>query len=151
MSKYRNLFFFIFASAMIGGCSVFGTNQVGDTPPQVRVKAIKSGTHTKEDVTRLLGSPTSITLFEKESWLYIQSKEQTRVFLPAKEIERNIVQVTFNDKGVVTKVKELSLADGHDISIDETVTPVSGKNLSVIDELIGNFGRFPANKSNGRQ
>ena len=89
-------------------------------------------------------------MFEKESWLYIESKEQNRIFLPAKEIDRKIVKITFNADGTVSKVKELSLENGRDIAIDSTVTPISGKDLSVIDEFIGNFGRFPASKSNNR-
>ncbi len=151
MSKYRNLFFYILMVAGLSGCAWLGTNQIGDVPADVRVNAIKSGKHTKEDVTRLLGSPTSITLFEKESWLYIESKEQNRAFLPAKEIERKVIQVTFNADGTVTQVKQLTLADGQKVAIDDTTTPVSGKDLSVIDELIGNFGRFPANNAKGNR
>ncbi|MBP5534536.1 MAG: outer membrane protein assembly factor BamE [Alphaproteobacteria bacterium] len=147
MSKCRSFFFCILMVIALACCS---TNQVGDVPSDVRVHAIKAGKHTKEDVTRLLGSPTSITLFEKESWLYIESKEQNRVFLPAKEIERKIVKITFNADGTVSKIKELSKDDGRDIAIDNTVTPIAGKDLSIIDEFIGNFGRFPASKGNGR-
>lgn len=148
MSKYISFFFYILMVATLACCR---TNQVGDVPPDMRVHAIKAGKHTKEDVVRLLGSPTSITLFEKESWLYIESKELDRIFLPAKEIDRKIVKVTFNNNGVVSRVKELSLEDGHDdVSIDKNETQISGKKLSIIDEFIGNFGRFPASKGNGR-
>ena len=147
MSKCRSFFFCILMIAVLIGCT---TNPVGDVPSDVRVHAIKAGRHTKEDVSRLLGSPTSITLFEKESWLYIESKEQNRIFLPAKEVERKVVKITFDANGTVSKIKELTLDDGQKIAIDETITPVRGKNLSVIDELIGNFGRFPANKRSGR-
>lgn len=146
MSKFFNIFLILILSA----CSWLGTEQVGDIPEPTRINALKVGRHTKEDVARLLGSPTSITLFEKESWLYIESKEQKRVFFPAKEIERKVVQVTFSGKGMVEKVNQLSLDDGQQITIDDTKTPVSGKDLSVIDELIGNFGRFPANNRSGR-
>lgn len=146
MSKFFNIFLILTLSA----CSWLGTNQVGDVPETVRINAIKVGKHSKEDVTRLLGSPTSITLFEKESWLYIESKEQKRVFFQPKEIERKVVQVTFNSNGNVEKIKQLSLNDGKKVAIDKTTTPVSGKDLSVIDELIGNFGRFPANNKSGR-
>ena len=147
MSKYISFFFCILMVATLTCCR---TNQVGDVPADVRIHAIKAGKHTKEDVTRLLGSPTSITLFEKESWLYIESKEENLVFLPAKEVERKVVKITFNANGVVSKVKELSLEDGQNVSIDKTATPISGKDLSIIDEFIGNFGRFPATKGNGR-
>ena len=146
MSKFFNIFLILTLSA----CSWLGTNQVGDVPETTRINAIKVGKHSKEDVARLLGSPTSITLFEKESWLYIESKEQKRVFFQPKEIERKVIQVTFNSNGNVEKVKQLSLEDGKKVAIDETKTPVLGKDLSVIDELIGNFGRFPANNKSGR-
>ena len=146
MSKLFNIFLILTLTA----CSWLGTNQVGDIPEDVRINAIKVGKHNKEDVIRLLGSATSITLFEKESWLYIESKEQKRVFLPAKEIERKVVQITFNSENIVEKVKTLSLDDGQKIALDKTITPVEGKDLSVLDELIGNFGRFPANKRTER-
>lgn len=147
MSKYISFFFCILMVATLTCCR---TNQVGDVPPEIRVHAIKAGKHTKDDVTRLLGSPTSITLFEKESWLYIESKELDRIFLPAKEIDRKIIKITFNNNGVVSKIKELSLDDGHQVAIDKNATQISGKDLSIIDEFIGNFGRFPASKGNGR-
>ncbi len=131
---------------MTASCTWMGAEQVGDAPAEVRINAIKPSKHTKEDVNRLLGSPTSITLFEKESWLYIESKEQNRLFLPQEEIERQVIQITFNPQGTVEKVNKLSLKDGQTIACDETITPVTGKDLSVFDELIGNFGRFPANK-----
>ena len=124
--------------------------QVGDTPSEIRLHAIKPGKHTKEDVTRLIGSPTSITLFEKESWLYIASKEQQRAFLPAKEIERNVDVITFNQDGVVEKIQELTLADGIDVPYDTDKTKTYGKDLSVWEEMIGNFGRFPANRGQDR-
>ena len=147
MGKYRSFFFCILMGLALVGCT---TNLVGDNPSDIRVHAIKAGKHTKEDVTRLLGSPTSITLFEKESWLYIESKEERFVFFPPTETERKIVKITFKPDGTVSKIKELSLADGKKVAIDTTETPIAGKDLSIIDEFIGNFGRFPANKGNGR-
>ena len=146
MSKFFNIFLILGLCA----CSLMGTNQIGDIPDKARIQAIKADKHSKEDVIRLLGSPSSITLFEKESWLYIDSKEKNRVFLGPKEIERNVVKITFKNDGLVEKVTQLSLEDGQKIEPDKTVTPVSGKDLSVIDELIGNFGRFPANRKNER-
>ena len=148
MSKCRSFFFCILMIFALVGCN---TNQVGDNPADIRVHAIKAGKHTKEDVVRLLGSPTSITLFEKESWLYIESKEESFIFFPPKETERRIVKITFNADGVVSKIKELTLADGKDVAIDETATPISGKDLSIADEFIGNFGRFPASTKGGNR
>lgn len=146
MSKYRSLFLGLF---LITGCSLLGTERVGDAPETLRVNAIKAGTHTKDDVARLLGTPTSITLFEKESWLYIESEEQNRLFLPQQEIDREVIQITFKKNDVVERVKKWTLEDGKDIAFDSEATPVVGKDLSVIDEIVGNFGKFPANNRGG--
>ena len=148
MSKYRSLFFGLF---LITSCSLLGTERVGDAPETLRANAIKAGTHTKDDVARLLGTPTSITLFEKESWLYIESEEQNRLFLPQQEIDREVIQITFKKNGVVERVKKWTLEDGKDIAFDSDTTPVVGKDLSVIDEMVGNFGKFPANHKSGNR
>ena len=149
MSKHRTVFFLLL-SILIAGCSLMGTNRVGDAPEEVRVNAIKPKKHSKEDVARLLGSPTSITLFEKESWLYIESVEQKRLFLLPKEIERNVIQVTFNKDNLVESVHKYKMEDGKKIAYDKDATPVEGKDLSVVDELVGNFGRFASSNKGGQ-
>ena len=60
--------------------------------------------------------------------------------------------ILINKSNVVIVEKSYELAENiqEKVAIDETTTPVSGKDLSVIDELIGNFGRFPANNKSGR-
>ena len=39
------------------------------------------------------------------------------------------------------------LADAVDVPYDSSATPSYGKDLSVWEELVGNFGRFPANSN----
>ena len=117
-------------------------NIVGDIPEETRMKAIKPEKHTKEDVVRLLGSPANITLFGEESWIWVQSKEQMRAILPPKETERNVLVVTFKPNETVKRVSKLSLKDGVDLVYDTEETPSYGKDLSIFEEMLGNFGRF---------
>lgn len=143
MSKLRFCFFiFLF---FVVGCRNY--TQTGDIPAETRIKAVKVGQHNKEDVTRLLGSPTSISLFEKESWIYIASKESRLAFMPEKEYDRQILVVTFKPDSSVESIKRYTLADAIDVPYDSDETPSYGKDLSVWEELIGNFGRFPSNSS----
>ena len=135
---------------LLAGCSWLPVNEVGHVPlTEDRVK-IRVGKSNKEDVTRLIGSPATISLFEKESWIYIASKEQTRGFLPPKEIDRQIFVVTFNKRDIVEATRFYTLDDGNDIVPDSDTTKTYGKDLSSMEELLGNFGRFPANKGNER-
>ena len=73
------------------------------------------------------------------------------MFLHQQEIDREVIQITFKKNGVVERVKKWTLEDGKDIAFDSDTTPVVGKDLSVIDEMVGNFGKFPANHKGGNR
>lgn len=147
MSKLR--FCFLFFLFLTMGCRNY--TQTGDIPSDTRINAVKIGKHKKEDVSRLLGSPTSISLFEKESWIYIASKESRLAFMPEKEYDRQVLVVTFKPDSSVESLKRYTLADAVDVPYDSAKTPSYGKDLSVWEEMIGNFGRFPSNSSQGSE
>ena len=146
MSKIHLLFLLFLFS--VSACSL-PIEQIGDAPAEVRLSAVKVGKHAKEDVERLIGTPSTISLFEEESWIYVESKERRRAFLESVEFEREVDVVTFDKKGVVKSVKKYDLEDGIDVAFDEEMTETYGKDLNVFEEIAGNFGRFPANS--GRQ
>lgn len=137
---------FCFLMILLKGCSLLPVNVVGDMPDETRIKAIKPAKHTKSDVVRLLGTPANITLFEEESWVWVQSKEQMRAILPPKEKERNVLIISFKPDESVKRVSKLALKDAVEVAYDTDETPSYGKDLSVFDEVLGNFGRFSAPK-----
>ena len=138
----RCLFFLL----LLSGCSLLPVNEIGHVPAVEERTAIRVGKTTKQEVIQTLGSPATISLFEKESWIYIASKEQTRGFLAPQEIDRQVFVVTFNSRDVVEAIRFYTLQDGNTLVPDATTTKTYGKDLSSVDELLGNFGRFPANK-----
>ena len=131
-------------------CSWLPVNDIGHVPSIEERTAIQAGKTTKEDVRRNIGSPATISLFEKESWIYIASKEQTRGFLSPKEIERQVFVITFNARDVVESTRFYTLDEGNELTPDSATTKTYGKDLSSMEELLGNFGRFPANKGSER-
>lgn len=140
----------LFLLLLLAGCSWLPVNDVGHVPPAEERQAIRVGKTTKQEVVNTIGSPATISLFEKESWIYIASKEQTRGFLEPKEIDRQVFVITFNAHDVVEATRFYTLQDGNDLVPDKTTTKTYGKDLSSVEELLGNFGRFPANKGTGR-
>ena len=137
---------FCFLMLLLTGCGLLPVNVVGDVPPAERVQAIKPGQHTKADVLRLLGSPGNATLFEEESWIWAESKEQMRAFLPPEEFERQVLVISFKPDDTVKRVTRLNLSDAVEVAYDSEETPSYGKDLSVFEEMLGNFGRFAASK-----
>ncbi len=134
----------LFLLFLLTACSLPVRN-VGDMPSDSSIALIKKRMN-KNEVYELLGSPAGKTLFEKESWIYMQSQYQTRAFLSQKEISRDILVISF-DGEQVSGIKRYTLSDAVSIDFDDAETQAKGKDLGIIDELIGNFGRFAGNPS----
>lgn len=113
----------------------------GNAPTPDRLAQIKPGL-TKPDVLALLGSPSETATFGDDSWYYISSRIVTVAVFAPKEIERGVVVITFNREGEVQGVRQLDLDDGKQVAINGTTTPTAGREMGVIEQLVGNVGRF---------
>ncbi|MTJ80772.1 MAG: outer membrane protein assembly factor BamE [Telmatospirillum sp.] len=114
----------------------------GNQPSPERLAEIKPGRFTKQDVTALLGTPASTSVFGDERWYYISSKIETIAFLKPEELERQVVVIDFDRTGTVTDIRKMTLADGKDVSMVSRETPSAGRDLTVLEQLLGNIGKF---------
>lgn len=114
----------------------------GFVPDDESLSKIQIGLQSKRDVGDLLGTPSSVSAFGDETWLYISRKTRTVAFLEPKIVEQQVVAIVYDDKGVVSDVRKLELADGKVLRHVARVTPSPGKELSFIEQLIGNVGKF---------
>lgn len=133
---------FIFGLFLLPACSL-PIDQIGDVPSVEKITLIQMGMH-KDEVQRLWGSPAHITLFKEEGWIYVASKEQRRGFLPPNELERKVIAVTFDDAQKVKSVRQFALNDAVLLPYDSEIVESKGKELSIWEEMVGNFGRFPS-------
>jgi len=106
------------------------------------IAAIIPNKTTKDQVERSLGSPSSINMFGKETWLYIGETTETVAFLEHEVNERSVLLISFDDKGVVTEVEAHGLEASREVEPVERTTPTVGKDLTVIEQLMGNLNRF---------
>ena len=124
----------------LGACETY---QSGDLPAPSRLGIIKTGTHTKDQVLRILGTP----VYEEpqENFImYAKIRKKSRAFLEPKEFERDIYVFYFDENNVVNGQKHLTLADANQVSFDSAMTPTQHKELSITEQLIQNFGRYDA-------
>ncbi|MBQ3034814.1 MAG: outer membrane protein assembly factor BamE [Alphaproteobacteria bacterium] len=120
------------------------TYQSGDLPSQKRLNMITPG-YPQEKVIDLLGSPIFENKIGNESfYIYFKTKKENRAFFHPQEIERDIYVISFNKNKTVKSIEHLTLEDGNDIVFDEAYTKVTGKELSVMEQLVKNFGRYDA-------
>jgi outer membrane protein assembly factor BamE (lipoprotein component of BamABCDE complex) len=91
----------------------------------------------RTEVEGILGSPstTASVNFDGDSSYYITSTTQTRSFLKPKELSREVIAVRYNREGQVDSFAEYGLADGRIINVNERQSPVTGKELSILQDL----------------
>jgi len=130
--------------AVLGACTarVSERGYVFDERDLVRLEPKVT---TKPQVREIMGSPSTASLIEGESWFYISSVQATYAFFKPEEIERKVVAVFFDESGmVVDEVGYYGLEDGQIINLVERETPTGGRELTVLQQIFGNVGRFNA-------
>ena len=123
-------------------------NTRGNLLDPERVADIRPGELSRDEVAEILGSPSSITPFGSDTWYYISQRTETFAFFAPKVIERQIVVISFNKDGKVAKVDTLGLDQGQTINPIERTTPTHGNKMTVIEQLVGNLGRFKKKQGN---
>jgi outer membrane protein assembly factor BamE (lipoprotein component of BamABCDE complex) len=127
--------------AALAGCE--GTIDVrGYVPNEELRERLPPGLQTRQDVNDLLGTPSTVAVFKDETWLYITRKTKTVSFFTPTVLEQQVVAVDFDEKGVIADVRRYELADGKVINHVSRKTPSPGKELSFIEQLVGNVGKF---------
>lgn len=127
--------------AVLGGCTPT-IDLRGNQPLPDNLAMIQPGKVTKSDVVALVGTPASTSVFGDERWYYISSKVKTFAFFKPEELERRVVEISFDSAGMVNSVRTLDLQDGKTLSMAAGETPTAGKDLTLIEQLIGNVGKF---------
>lgn len=114
----------------------------GNLPDPDVVAQITPGEDDRNTVIETLGSPSTTAVFDEEVWYYISQRTETLAFFAPKVVERQVLIVHFDERGIVTAIEALGLDDSRTIEHVERTTPTAGNELTFIDQLVGNFGRF---------
>lgn len=114
----------------------------GHLPDPETMAQIKPGEDGRSDVIDLLGSPSARSSFRDRTWYYIGSKEQQFAFFDAEVLKRNVFAVTFNEGDTVESTRLYTKADGRAVNPVDRITPTPGRDLTILQQLLGNLGRF---------
>jgi outer membrane protein assembly factor BamE (lipoprotein component of BamABCDE complex) len=136
----------ISATVLAAGCAR-SVEQRGNLPEQEKIAEIHPGSTTKDEVIKILGSPSSVSIFNERSWYYISRRTGQIAFFDPNVIDQQVYIVNFDDQGIVRAVDHKGLEDGKEITPVARATPAPGRELSFLEQLIGNLGKF--NKSAG--
>ncbi len=114
----------------------------GNLPDPERLSEITPGEHSRAEVAEILGSPSSVAMFDKETWYYVSQRTETVAFFEPEVRERQIVVLQFDKNGIVSDVRKLGVEEGQDVLPVERITPTSGNTLNFWEQMFGNLGRF---------
>jgi outer membrane protein assembly factor BamE (lipoprotein component of BamABCDE complex) len=103
---------------------------------------LEPGRTTQDGVTRLLGSPSSVATFDPRVWYYISQRTEHKSFYQDRVVEQKVITVSFDDRGVLKSIDHHGLDDAHDVALVARETPTSGQELSLLQQFLGNIGRF---------
>ncbi|MEM7221361.1 MAG: outer membrane protein assembly factor BamE [Pseudomonadota bacterium] len=133
----------LFALTLLATQGCGGNLQVhGHIPDPDVVSQISPGSDTRQSVVDLLGTPSTISTFEDQTWYYIGQKTEQFAFMKPDVIERQILVVSFSDTGFVEETRNYALEHGRVIDPVTRETPTEGKELTFLQQMFGNFGRF---------
>jgi outer membrane protein assembly factor BamE (lipoprotein component of BamABCDE complex) len=107
---------------------------------------VKPGTTTKAQVAQLLGTPSNVSTFNPDVWYYISSRDTRVPFENPVMLDQKIYVVEFDDFGRVKDI-QMQQNSNREVAMNARTTPAPGKELTVFEQLIGNFGRFSRNTS----
>lgn len=134
----------IMALAMaLGGCEFGFTDTRGYVPDEDLLSRLEPGRQTRDEVQQLLGSPASQGVFDADqSWYYIMRKTHQFAFLKPEVLDQRVVVVHFDGGGTLRDVRRYSLQDGMIVDPVTRETPSPGRELTFLEQLFGNFGKF---------
>lgn len=113
------------------------------------VEDVRPGVATRQDVQASLGTPTSTAAFDNKVWYYISQVKVQRAFFKPTTAQQQVLVVHFDETDVVDRVGVLAEDDSQEVTLVARETPTAGHKLTLLEQLLGNVGRFTQAEGGG--
>ncbi|ETD90755.1 outer membrane protein assembly factor BamE [Rhodobacter capsulatus] len=141
MARYVTVAAVLFAA----GCTPIYQNH-GYVPTETDLAKIEVGKSSREEVSAVIGRPSSMGVLQGAGWFYVGSRWKHYGARAPQEIDRQVVAISFDDKGTVENVERFGMERGEVVVLSRRVTKSNIKGLGLVRELLGSFGRVSAGK-----
>ena len=129
------------AAVVLSGCVAQYQNH-GYVPTEEDLAEVIVGSDNRISVAEKIGVPASSGVLNDEGYYYVRTRMRTFGPLAPREIERQVVAVSFSSAGLVQNVERFGLEKGQVVTLQRRVTSSPVNNSSFIRQLLGNLGRF---------
>lgn len=128
-------------TAPLAACAPI-TTYSGFQAIEANPKDVKVAEDSKTTVRQRLGSPSVTSTFDPNVWFYVDQIKERIAFRRPKITARNVTAITFNKESeAVEKVDQFTLKDGKVIAFNGRETPTRGRELTILEQLLGTVGR----------
>ncbi|MBM3570003.1 MAG: outer membrane protein assembly factor BamE [Alphaproteobacteria bacterium] len=115
----------------------------GYVPDADQIQLLRVGQQTKDQVTELLGSPSSQATFEQvDAWYYINRRIERTAFFEDIVTDQKVLAIHFGRDGRIARIEGFGLDDTRKFALVQATTPTHGHDLGMLEQLFGNIGRF---------
>ena len=129
--------------AMSTACTTLYRNH-GYAPTDDQLAEVLVGVDTRATVADVVGPPTAGGVSNGGGFFYVQSRFRFFGPLEPKEIDREVVAITFDEEGVVSNVERFGLENGQIVALSRRVTQDNIRDTTFLRQLFGSIGQFNA-------
>jgi outer membrane protein assembly factor BamE (lipoprotein component of BamABCDE complex) len=127
------------------------TENLGNRTLKENVEQIQVGRTSKNEVVRLLGSPSNVAAFDPNTWYYISARQVQYAFLRPRTVDQNVLVIRFDGGGIVREVKQLGMQDAQATTYVDRTTPTRGGEPGFLRSIYDTIMRGPVGGARNRQ
>ena len=124
----------------LAGCLTPARDYHGYVADEVQPRNIQPGNDTRSTVLAQLGSPSTKSLFDDNTWIYTSDIQERFAFFHPKVVSRSVVAIRFGDDDKVEEVLEYDADDGQIVNYASRETPTRGRQLGFWEQIFGSVG-----------
>jgi len=131
----------LWLAGAVSGCAPVIESH-GYAPDDALLAEVAVGQDTRGSVRRKIGRPATSGIMGETDWFYVSTKIERYTYHEPKVIDRRIVAVSFDANDVVASVNTYGVEDGRIIDLQTRTTPTHGRQLTILQQLLGNLGNI---------
>ena len=133
------------APLVFAGCTPKIAN-LGNMLEDDRIAQVRPGLSSKNDVYEALGSPSMVSTFDDNTWYYVGQRTETEAIFAPVVTDSKVILVRFDDTDHVRTIDRVGLEQLKTIEPLDKATPAAGRDLTFMEQLLGNIGRTGSDK-----
>ena len=105
---------------------------------ELKANKIEISKTNKNDILGILGKPSTVSLFDENLWVYIQTEKVNQSILKLGKSKinlNNVLEIHFNNHGIVNNKKLYKVEDMNDLKAVKNITEIEYNKSSSIGKL----------------